>query len=100
MRRLRSSFVAAIMLALAATTAACIPAPTPPPAPATPTTRSGMWLDPSEVMALPMSGAAWDRVRATAHADWGQVELWTTTAATTPRSWPVPSSPSGPATPA
>lgn len=45
------------------------------------TTTSGavssgsMWISPSELMSLPTSGAAWDKLRSTAYGSWGTADL-------------------------
>jgi hypothetical protein len=44
-----------------------------PTAPASP--GSGMWISPSELMNLPTSGTAWDRMRTTAYGSWGTADL-------------------------
>ena len=53
----------------------------PPTATAQPTfsapqsSGSGMWISSGELMALPTSGAAWDRVRNAAYGSWGAANL-------------------------
>lgn len=47
------------------------PTPAPTPAPAT----AGIWMSRAEIMALPTSGAAWDKVRAAAYGSPGTVNL-------------------------
>ena len=42
---------------------------------APPSTGSGMWITGSEIMALPTSGAAWDRVKNAAYGSWGAADL-------------------------
>lgn len=43
--------------------------------PPTTTSISGIWISPAEIMALPMSGSAWDNVRTTAYGSWGTPDL-------------------------
>lgn len=38
-------------------------------------TGSGMWISSSELMSLPNSGAAWDRMRSAAYGNWGTADL-------------------------
>jgi hypothetical protein len=47
------------------------PTPTPPPPPAT----GGLWISAEELAGLPMSGAAWDRMKAAADGDLGTPTL-------------------------
>ncbi len=42
---------------------------------APPSSGSGMWITSSEIMALPTSGAAWDRVKNAAYGSWGAADL-------------------------
>lgn len=50
-------------------------ATTQPTVSAPPSTGSGMWITSSEIMALPTSGAAWDRVKTAAYGSWGTADL-------------------------
>ena len=34
-----------------------------------------MWISAQEIMRLPMSGAAWDKLRTTAYGTWGTPDL-------------------------
>jgi hypothetical protein len=54
------------------------PLPTPIPTPPGPTptippigTTTGIWISRNEILALPTSGTAWDRVRSAAYSSWG-----------------------------
>lgn len=40
------------------------------------TSTSGIWLSREEIMALPMNGAAWERVKAAANSNWGSACLY------------------------
>ncbi|HSL30420.1 MAG TPA: right-handed parallel beta-helix repeat-containing protein [Anaerolineales bacterium] len=50
-------------------------ATTQPTISAPPSTGTGMWITSSEIMALPTSGAAWDRVKTAAYGSWGTADL-------------------------
>ena len=39
------------------------------------TGSGGMWISSSEIMSLPTSGRAWDRIRTTAYGSWGTADL-------------------------
>jgi hypothetical protein len=39
------------------------------------TTNGGMWIPPSQLMSLPTSGAAWDRIKTAAYGSWGTADL-------------------------
>ncbi len=49
--------------------------PTPPPPPPPPPTTGGLWISAEELAQLPMSGPAWDRMRAAADGDLGTPTL-------------------------
>lgn len=55
-------------------TTACQPTPTPPTA-RPPAATAGLWTSRTELLALPTSGAAWDRLVATARGSWGTPSL-------------------------
>lgn len=48
---------------------------TTPPSPPTSSTGPGIWISPEEIAALPMSGAAWDRLYSEANSSCGSVNL-------------------------
>lgn len=39
------------------------------------TTSGGMWIPPSDLMSLPISGTAWDRIKNAAYGSWGTADL-------------------------
>jgi hypothetical protein len=71
-RRPRRLLAAVLALALGLVAAACEPAPSPPPGGGSAT---GLWIGPAELSRLPASGAAWDRMVATARGSWGSPNL-------------------------
>jgi hypothetical protein len=52
-----------------------VPAPPPPPPPLPPPSTSGIWISPAELAALPMSGTAWNGVKAEADRACGTPNL-------------------------
>src|SRR6185503_12671701 len=38
-------------------------------------TSAGMWISPTELMSLPTSGTAWDKMRTAAYGSWGAADL-------------------------
>ena len=71
--------IAPTATALPPTSAPILPSPTatlPPILSAPQSTGSGaMWISSSEIMNLPASGRAWDRLRTTAYGSWGTADL-------------------------
>ncbi|MGE5374676.1 MAG: DNRLRE domain-containing protein, partial [Bacteroidota bacterium] len=59
------------------TTAATNPTATPtqPSSSSTTYTSGSMWISASELMSLPTSGTAWDKMRTTAYGSWGTPDL-------------------------
>ena len=71
-----TSTIAVLCEALPPTATPAPPTPTPvPPTPVPPVASYRIWLSHIEIMALPVSGAAWDKVNAAANGSWGTANL-------------------------